>query len=524
MNKRFYLIAGVFAFLCVLASLWLAFESSRLERRLREIDKASQSSRLMELSLPRVDAKLQELLNLELDKVGAGIPDFAQSYYNAPHAQRASFNKGFFLMSPAGFFTPRGAEAFRSEISRMPLVMDTMRRKAFSPDSSLFDPLEKQSFDASTQTPIFTVYQVDETDFSKPIKATEKPSPYFAWHGDGELIYMRSIRTTHGHAAQGFIIDITELSKILLPLVEPRLRAPSIRLTPNNGAGNLPPLPLELMAGDLIDLPDTKERSAALRGTLFTAWGLSLGAILLIGALMFIYARFERRRSDFVSAVTHELRTPLTSFTLYTEMLAENKQLPAATVDKYHQKLHRESLRLNHLVENVLSFARLSRGKVRGRQDLGICGEILPQLFQTIEAALREAGFSFQYTLDQRCHHVQLRTDLLTLQQVLTNLSDNAIKYAKTPQASVSIYVLQTHRHIQIRFSDKGPGIPSSQRRTLFTPFQRSTSSDKGKQPGIGLGLALSRDLLRSISGDLRLEENANGGCCFMISLPIGDV
>ncbi len=521
MNKRFYFISGGFIFLCLLAAAWLSIEASRLESKLIEIDKRSQTARLMKLSLPRVDAKLQGLLAQEIAKVDDGMPNFSLANYDVPHDERADFNKGFFLMSPAGFFYPREAKDFGSEMSKKTLVMDTMKRKAYNPDASHFDPLAERTFDAVSQTPVFTVYEMEDTDFSNPIMATAEPSPYFSWHGDSELIYMRSIPTTHGHAAQGFFIDVDALGGALLPLVEPRLRSPSLQLTPNNEKGNLSPLPLNLLPGEEIDIPDAQARSEALRGTLFTAWGLSLGAVVLIALLMFIYARFERRRSDFVSAVTHELRTPLTSFTLYTEMLAENKELPAATVDKYHQKLHRESLRLNHLVENVLAFARLTRGKTRGRQDIGLCGEVLPTLFKKIELPLREAGFSFQYTLDKRCHHVQLRTDLLTLEQVLTNLVDNAIKYAKSPQASVSIFVLQTHRDLQIRFSDKGPGIPAALRRSLFTPFQRSSKDEKGKQPGVGLGLALSRDLLRSISGDLRLEESPTGGCCFMISLPI---
>ncbi len=523
MNKRFYLIAGSFALLCILASVWLSYEASRLEDRLRDIDRQSQITRLMELSLPRLDARLQQLLDAEAAKTGTAMPNFAFANYRAPHAQRAAFNKGFFLLSPAGLFYPREARDFGNWLEGKTLIVDTMRRKAYNPHAPLFDPLQESRFDAASQVPVFAVYQVDETDFSKPIKVMEKPSAYFAWHGDGELIYMRSIRTSHGHAAQGFVIDVEALSQQLLPLVEPRLLSPSIRLTPNNEKGNLPPLPLELLAGSRIDLPDTQLRSEALRGTLFTAWGISIGSIILIASLMWVYSLIERRRSDFVSAVTHELRTPLTSFTLYTEMLAENKDLPAETVEKYHEKLHRESLRLNHLVENVLAYARLSRGKIRGRQDLGLCGVLLPELFAKIGKPLRAAGFHYQYTLDKRCHHVQLRTDLLTLEQALTNLSDNAIKYASRPQASVQIHVLQTTRELHIRFSDKGPGIEEEREKQLFAPFQRSAEAQKGKQAGIGLGLALSRDLLRSIGGELRYERTRSEvtGSTFLVILPL---
>ncbi len=522
MNKRFYLIAGSLVLLCLLAAAWLAREASMLEQRLTHIDQESQAKRLLELSIPRLEGRLHALLEEESAKTGDAMPSFIHPHYKSPHGERADFNKGFFLLSPAGFFVSPEARGFGAALEEKAALMDTMRRKATNPEAPYFDPLNPGSFDSRKEKGVMAVSIIENTDFSKPIKATGEPSDYFAWYADEEIIYMRRIPTTHGYAAQGFVIDRDKLAAHLLPLVEPRLKEAQLALTPRLKVGNLAPLPLNLLPGGHVDLPDTAERKEALRGTLLSAWAVCLGTALLIAVLLWLYARFERKRSDFVSAVTHELRTPLTSFSLYTEMLAtQSASLSEETKEKYYAKMHRESQRLNHLVENVLSFARLSRGKVRGRQDVGLCGEMLPKLFEKIAQPLREAGFEVGFTLDKRCHHVQLCTDILTLEQILTNLADNAIKYASSPQAHIQLHVLQRHKHIDIRFRDKGPGIAQSMRRHIFAPFHRSADAEKGKKSGIGLGLALSRDLARSIGGDLQLESS-EGGCTFLLSLPIG--
>ena len=157
---------------------------------------------------------------------------------------------------------------------------------------------------------------------------------------------------------------------------------------------NLSGLPLGLRSGGKVNLSDSSQRAEALSGTIHTAWVISILSILIIFALLALYARLERRRSDFVSAVTHELRTPLTTFSLYTEMLRDGTVPPEKVAD-YHETLFRESKRLAHLVENVLSFAKLSRGKVRGRQDAGPCTELLKPVLDRVGERLRTAGFQF---------------------------------------------------------------------------------------------------------------------------------
>ena len=203
--------------------------------------------------------------------------------------------------------------------------------------------------------------------------------------------------------------------------------------------------------------------------------------------------------------------------------MLKNGNLPPEKVEEYHEMLYNESRRLGHLVENVLSFAKLTRGKVRGRQDVGACSKLLPALFRTVEERLKKGGVSCHYTLDPRTTLITLRTDLLSVEQILSNLADNVIKYADAEHPAVNINVLQTHRTLSIRFADNGQGIPPAQQKDIFRPFSRSAKSESGRKPGVGLGLALSRDLARSIGGDLSLEKSDSKGSTFLLTLPLGE-
>ena len=518
MKKKLTLILLLFSLLAVGAALWQAYQAAHLESALREIDYRTQAQRLVELSLPRVQSELNYLLAKEREKLSDEVP-VGKVNYPMPGGGKADFNCGFFLLTPGGLQAPAGEEGFAHLLAEAPVLTNTMRRKAYNPAAPLYDPTEKQSYDPRTQLPVFGVYEVQETDLDKPIRQTGKPGPFFAWHYRDNLIYMRSVPTSHGAAAEGFVIDAAKLAEHLLPLVEPGLKSPAIEFARAKEAPNLSPLPLSLRPGSELELPDTQERSRALRGTVISAWLISLLSIVIVFALLAFYARVEQRRADFVSAVTHELRTPLTSFQLYTELLCGGTLSPQKA-QEYHNTLHRESLRLSHLVENVLALAKLSRGKVRGRQDEGPCGRLLAPLLEQTADRLRRAGFAVSVNIDPRAALLMLRTDVLSVEQILLNLADNAIKYVEGDRKSVSIQALQTHRTLTLRFSDNGQGMPADQQKRLFRPFARS--SGKSDKPGVGLGLALSRDLARSIGGNLALERSDENGTTFALTLPLG--
>lgn len=522
MNKKLILIITFFSLLTLSAAAWLGYEAYTLDARLLQLDKEAQQKRLVELSLPRIKAEIGRLLEQERNKLGYA-PPIGQLVYDPPTEQMPDYVRGYFLLSPAGLQVPEGHEALAAEIEGKPAIIDTIRRKAFNPAAPVYDPTKPthKTIDRKTQLPIFGVYEAENQDFSKPLEMKGDPGPFYSWFYIDDMVYMRNIRTTHGSAAEGILLDAEKLAEKLMPFVEPALKGARIDLCKKNEAANLFPLPMVLRPGSDVEVPDTAARREAMRGTLASATLVTVLAIGILFGLLFFYGRLERRRADFVSAVTHELRTPLTSFSLMTEML-KNKLVPADKLDEYHETLHQESQRLNHLVENVLAFARLTRGKQRGRADKAPCPQLIDRALSKVDIRLKEAGFRVQVKHDKRTELIPLQTDIISLEQIFTNLADNAIKYAATAgHPTISITTMRGHDKLSIRFADNGPGIPAKLQRGIFRPFSRSAKDVEGRKPGVGLGLALSRDVARSLGGELTLEKSDEKGTVFTLTLPL---
>lgn len=522
MNKKLTCIIIFFTLLTLSAAAWLVYEAATLDARLLQIDKEAQQKRLVELSLPRIQAEIKRLLGQEREKLGYA-PPIGLLVYDPPVENKPDYVRGYFLYTPAGLQVPEGQEDIAAEIEGKPAIIDTIRRKAFNPAAPVYDHTKTthQTIDRNTQLPVFGVYEAEDTDFTNPMEMKGSPGPFYSWYYIDDMVYMRNIPTTHGYAAEGMLLNADKLAEHLMPFVEPALKGASISLCRKNEAANLSPLPMVLRPGNDVDVPDTAARRNAMRGTLASACLVTLLAVGILFGLLFFYARMERRRSDFVSAVTHELRTPLTSFSLMTEML-KDKLVPAEKLDEYHETLHQESQRLGHLVENVLAFARLTRGKLRGRADKGTCPELINRALEKVEFRLKEAGFRLSVKHDSRTELLTLHTDIISLEQIFTNLADNAIKYAATAEhPAITISTMRGHDSLSIRFADNGPGIPAKLQRGIFRPFSRSARDVEGRKPGIGLGLALSRDVARSIGGNLILEKSDDKGTAFTLTLPL---
>ena len=522
MNKKLILIITFFSLLTLSAAAWLGYEAYTLDARLLQIDKEAQQKRLVALSLPRIQAEISRLLEQERKKLGYA-PPIGQSIYEPPTENMPDYVRGYFLLSPAGLQVPESQQAIADEINSKPAIIDTIRRKAFNPAAPVYDPSKPthKTIDKNTHMAVFGVYEIDDPEFTRPLEMKGDPGPFYSWFYIDDMVYMRNIRTTHGSAAEGILLDAGKLAEKLMPFVEPALKGATITLCRKNEPANLSPLPMVLRPGNDVEVPDTAARRKAMRGTLASATLVTILAVSILFGLLFFYARLERRRADFVSAVTHELRTPLTSFSLMTEML-KNKLVPADKLDEYHETLHQESQRLGHLVENVLAFARLTRGMQRGRADKAPCPQLINRALEKIEFRLKEAGFRVQVKHDKRTELISLQTDVISLEQIFTNLADNAIKYATTaPHPTISITTMRGHNTLSIRFADNGPGIPARLQRGIFRPFSRSAKDVEGRKPGVGLGLALSRDIARSIGGELTLEKSDEHGSAFTLTLPL---
>ena len=115
-----------------------------------------------------------------------------------------------------------------------------------------------------------------------------------------------------------------------------------------------------------------------------------------------------------------------------------------------------------------------------------------------------------------------MSTDPAAVEQILFNLVDNACKYAQSvADATIEVNWLTRDTHVEVRVTDRGPGIPPDKVRHLFRPFSKSVHDPANTAPGVGLGLALCRQLAQALGGQLRYESPGGQGATFVLTVPL---
>jgi signal transduction histidine kinase len=229
--------------------------------------------------------------------------------------------------------------------------------------------------------------------------------------------------------------------------------------------------------------------------------------------------RLSERRASFVSAVTHELRTPLTTFQLYSDML-QSGAVKEEKRGEYFRTLHREAGRLSHLVENVLAFSGIEKGSARAAPATLPAAELIRPMLERFGERLCEAEMKLTCDLTAPVWDAAVRADRAAVEHVLFNLIDNAAKYATGTKEVEITAEKSTRDRFSILVRDRGPGIPSSDRKRVFRAFHKSAAAAAESRPGVGLGLALSRRLARAGGGELELRDTGEG-TCFALALPL---
>jgi signal transduction histidine kinase len=342
------------------------------------------------------------------------------------------------------------------------------------------------------------------------------------WVGD-DLVLARRVARGGEELLQGARLDGRGTREWLTAQVGDLLpRAALFPLRPGETADpgrRLALLPLRLDAGPLPPAPAAT--GSPVRLGLAVAFAAVLLSLAAAGLQLAATQRLARRRADFVSAVTHELRTPLTTFRLYTEMLAGD-MIPDGERSAYLGTLREEADRLGHLVENVLAFARLERGRGRSKVETVELAPLVGEAVALLAPRVEREGARLAAEVPPGAAAARVRVDRVAVARILQNLADNACKYGRNPaDPRLHLTVQLRERRAVITLRDHGPGLARGGRRRLFHPFHRSAEQATGEAPGVGLGLALSQRLARDFGGDLRAVDPADGGAAFELTLPL---
>lgn len=363
--------------------------------------------------------------------------------------------------------------------------------------------------------------------------------PFWSGTEGDELFFVRRVNVTGAEYLQGFMCDWPRLRDALRAEIVDLFALADLVPVAIGSPGAAGARSSETLAAAPVRLvvpPSAPAVAAALsrptRTTLGLAWLAVVTGLVAVAITLRASIAFGEKRSRFASAVTHEMRTPLTTFRMYSEMLAEDMVRPEQRAT-YLATLRTESDRLARLVENVLAYARLERtGRRAGRSRATVERQALSvaELVERVQPPLERIAGQADMTLvvEADAGEAVVSVDVETLAQIVSNLVDNACKYAngsadRTIHLAFRRAVRPAGDELVVEVRDHGPGVRTEAVRSIFAPFDRGGRGPDDGVPGVGLGLALSRDLARSLGGDLRLLP-ANGepreGACFRLTLP----
>ena len=225
----------------------------------------------------------------------------------------------------------------------------------------------------------------------------------------------------------------------------------------------------------------------------------------------------SRAKSDFLAMMSHELRTPLNAIGGYAQILEMGLHGPVTEAQKDAlARIGRSQAHLLALINDVLNFARIEAGQVQYAMD----DVPLDQVLAEVEAVVAPQVAAFGLTLRVACRAegTAARADRDKLRQVLLNLLANAIKY--TPRGgSITIDCEADERQVRLHVRDTGTGIPPERLAHIFEPFVQGERALNRPDEGVGLGLAISRDLARGMGGELTVESEVGRGSTFTLVL-----
>lgn len=230
--------------------------------------------------------------------------------------------------------------------------------------------------------------------------------------------------------------------------------------------------------------------------------------------------RANRAKFEFLAMMSHELRTPLNAIGGYAQMLEMGVRGPVSEPQlRDLQRIQSNQHHLLGLINNILNFAKLDAGQVAfsiKEFDLALA---LDELESLVLPQLRDKGLSFDVRRPSGA--LEARADPEKVRQVLLNLMSNAIKFTDKG-GSIVVSAERAGDHWSIDVTDTGRGIPDDRLALIFEPFVQlqSNNGPRGGE-GIGLGLAISRDLALKMGGDLVAESTVGKGSTFTLTLPV---
>lgn len=231
----------------------------------------------------------------------------------------------------------------------------------------------------------------------------------------------------------------------------------------------------------------------------------------------------EKMRRDFVANVSHEIRTPLSMMQGYSEALLDGMASSPEESAELAQVIHDESLRMGRLVRDLLDLARMEAGHTDMAMRQVDFRELAERVYRKFQVRAKENGVELALDLEEG--ELELQADEDRLEQVLTNLLDNAFRH--TPEGGTVAVTAHMEpggqgKQLHATVTDTGGGIPSDDLRFIFDRFYKADKARvRGESGGTGLGLSIVKNIIDAHHGSIWADSEIGKGTAFHFLLPV---
>lgn len=250
--------------------------------------------------------------------------------------------------------------------------------------------------------------------------------------------------------------------------------------------------------------------------------GCLLMLIILAGVyIIFVYwnkqARLNKLQSNFVSSVSHELKSPLASIQLYLETL-KYQEVSKEDSEDFVETMLADTERLASLIDNILESSKYDPKRMQLQFQPVELGAFIRDVLEGLKRQFEERNCQMRLEVEQ---DPVLMLDKRAMRMVFNNLIGNALRYSPVG-SPLTIRMQMKKKFCQIDFIDRGIGLNKKDMKKIFKKFYRVTDKDSRNIEGAGLGLFISKEIVRNHKGRMRVSSEGRGnGTVFTVALPL---
>ena len=231
----------------------------------------------------------------------------------------------------------------------------------------------------------------------------------------------------------------------------------------------------------------------------------------------------DRLKSAFLANMSHEIRTPMNAIVGFTELL--NYTSPTASEQESYRKLiEQNSQILLHLIDDIIDIAKIEAGELKVNVKETKVKEVIDnaaRVFNNRKDHINKEHLEICINNQNDIPDPVIKSDPIRLQQIISNLMDNALKFTEKGTIEIGYYLSKTGKNLVIYVKDTGVGMTNEQKQKIFKRFGKIEENTKKLYRGAGLGLAISKNLVEMLDGEIWVESQINKGSTFSFSLPM---